>query len=56
MLKKPKKKPKKKMVVTEAEHKKWHKEHGSCGNSKEHDMCMKKWGITIKKKSRRKTK
>jgi len=40
------------MVVTEAEHTKWHKENGGCGNSKEHDACMKKWGITIKKKKK----
>jgi len=37
-------------VVTPKEHKKWHKKHGDCGNKKEHDACMKKWGITIKKK------
>jgi hypothetical protein len=48
MLKKSKKDTKG-MVVTEEEHKKWHKENGGCGNSKEHDACMKKWGITIKK-------
>ncbi len=50
------KKSKKKIVVTEAEHNKWHKEQGSCGNSKEHDICMKKWGITIKKEIKRKAK
>jgi len=49
MLKKSKK-IKKAMVVTEAEHEKWHKENGSCGSGKEHEECMKKWGITIKKK------
>jgi len=38
------------IIVTEEKHKKWHKENGGCGNSKEHDACMKKWGITIKKK------
>jgi len=43
------KKHKKGMVVTEKEHEKWHKENGGCGDSKEHDACMKKWGITIKK-------
>jgi len=50
MLKKSKKDIKG-MVVTPAEHKKWHKENGGCGNKKEHDACMKKWGITIKKKN-----
>ena len=44
------KKGKKGMVVTEEEHKMWHKKNGSCGSSKEHDACMKKCGITIKKK------
>jgi len=38
------------MVVTEEEHKKWHKKHGGCGNKKAHAACMKKWGIKIKKK------
>ena len=47
MLKKSKKNTKG-MVVTEKEHKKWHKENGGCGNKKEHDACMKKWGITIR--------
>jgi len=50
MLKKSKSKSKKGMVVMPAEHKKWHKENGGCGNKKEHDACMKKWGITIKKR------
>jgi hypothetical protein len=49
MLKKSKK-SKKGMVVTQTEHERWHKKHGGCGNSKEHAACMKKWGITIKKK------
>ncbi|MCX6765820.1 MAG: hypothetical protein NT136_02575 [Candidatus Moranbacteria bacterium] len=49
MLKKSKKSGKG-IVVTEAEHKKWHKKHGCCGSKKEHDACMKKWGITIKGK------
>jgi len=44
------KKIKKPMVVTEKEHAKWHKENGPCGNAEEQDACMKKWGITIKKK------
>jgi len=44
------KKSKKGMVVTEKEHEKWHKENGACGDSKEHDACMKKWGIVIEKK------
>jgi len=51
MLKKSKSKSKKGMVVMPAEHKKWHKENDGCGNKKEHDACMKKWGITIKKKN-----
>jgi len=49
MLKKSKKDIKS-MVVTEEEHAKWHKENGGCGNKKERDACMKKWGITIAKK------
>jgi len=43
------KKLKKGMVVTEKEHEKWHKKHGDCGDAEEHDICMKKWGIKIKK-------
>ena len=43
---------KKGMVVMEKEHERWHKKHGDCGNAKEHDACMKKWGITIKKKKK----
>jgi hypothetical protein len=50
MLKKSKR-FKKGVVVTEAEHEKWHKRHGGCGSGKEHAACMKKWGITIKKKT-----
>jgi hypothetical protein len=46
------KKHKKKIVVTEEEHKEWHKKHGGCGNTKGHDTCMKKWMITIKKKKK----
>jgi hypothetical protein len=38
------------MVVTKEEHEKWHKKNGSCGTGKEHDACMKKWGIKIGKK------
>jgi hypothetical protein len=50
MLKKGKKskKGKKGMVVTRAEHAKWHKKNGPCGKAKEHKACMKKCGITIK--------
>jgi len=44
------KKSTKGMVVTEKEHEEWHKKHGGCGNAKEHAACMKKMGITIKKK------
>jgi len=51
MLKKIKKR-KKITVVTPEEHRQWHKKNGPCGNSKEHDACMKKWGITIKSKKR----
>ena len=50
MLKKTK--TKKGVVVTPEKHAKWHKEHGGCGNSKEHEACMKKWGITISKKKK----
>lgn len=46
------KKSKKGMVVTPGEHAKWHRENGSCGNSREHDVCMKKWGITVEKKKK----
>jgi hypothetical protein len=46
------KKHKKRIVVTEKGHKEWHKKHGGCGNTKEHDACMKKWKITIKKKKK----
>jgi hypothetical protein len=42
------KKGKKGLVVTQKEHDEWHKENGPCGDPKEHDACMKKWGITIK--------
>jgi hypothetical protein len=38
------------MVVTAKEHAKWHKKNGPCGNKKAHTACMKKWGVTIKKK------
>lgn len=51
MLKKSKKKTKG-MVVTSREHAAWHKENGSCGTGKEHEACMKKWGITIAKKKK----
>jgi len=51
MLKKSKK-GLKGMVVTPEEHRKWHKKNGPCGNKKEYDACMKKWGITIKKKNK----
>jgi hypothetical protein len=51
-----KKKSKKAMVVTPAEHAAWHKNNGSCGSGKEHAACMKKWGITIKKKTAKKSK
>jgi len=44
------KKSKKILYVTKREHTKWHKENGSCGNSKEHDLCMKEQGIRIIKK------
>jgi len=43
------KKNKKPMIVTEKEHEKWHKENGSCGSGKEHELCMKEARITIKK-------
>jgi hypothetical protein len=49
MLKKSKKRVKG-MVVTQAEHAAWHEKNGGCGNKKEHDACMKKWGISIKRK------
>ena len=48
------KKSKKNMVVTEEEHARWHEKHGGCGNPVEHDQCMKKWGITIKKEDKKK--
>ncbi|HUW71893.1 MAG TPA: hypothetical protein VMV66_01715 [Candidatus Humimicrobiaceae bacterium] len=43
-----KKKSKKITYVTRTEHEKWHKKNGSCGSGKEHEACMKKWGIRIK--------
>jgi len=49
MLKKSKK-GLKGLVVTPEEHKKWHKENGSCGSGKDHEACMKKWGITVAEK------
>jgi len=49
MKEKIKKKSKKITYVTMTEHKKWHKENDSCGSGKEHEACMKKWGIVIKK-------
>jgi hypothetical protein len=51
MLKKTKK-ANKITIVTEREHEKWHKKQGGCGDSKEHDACMKKWGIKIVKKNK----
>jgi hypothetical protein len=45
-----KSKSKKGLVVTPAEHAKWHKENGPCGSRKEHTACMKKWGIKIARK------
>jgi hypothetical protein len=51
MLKKTKK-AKRITIVTEKEHEKWHKKHGDCGNAKEHDACMKRWGIKIAKKNK----
>ena len=45
-----KKKLKKKMVITQKEHDKWHKKH--CydeKNTKEHERCHKEMGITVKK-------
>ncbi len=47
-----KKIPKGGLVLTEEEHARWHKEHGTCGTGKEHDACMKKWGIRIEKKAK----
>ena len=46
------KKLKKGMVITEEEHKKWHKENSGCGDAKEHDLCMKECGIKIGKEKR----
>ena len=46
-----KKKTKKtKNVITEKEHKAWHKKHGDCGkkDEKEHVACHKKYGIVVK--------
>ncbi|VVB75761.1 Uncharacterised protein [Candidatus Tiddalikarchaeum anstoanum] len=41
----------KNMVITQKEHDKWHKEHKEYDtkNSKEHELCHKKAGITVKK-------
>jgi hypothetical protein len=47
-----KKKLKKKMVITQKEHDEWHKKHKDydAKNDKEHDLCHRKFGITVKKK------
>jgi len=47
---KDKKKPKRIIYVTMAEHDKWHEENGSCGSGREHELCMKEQGIRIKRK------
>lgn len=41
----------KKMVITQKEHDAWHKKHKEYGskNDKEHELCHKKVGITVKK-------
>jgi len=44
------------MVVTAAEHAKWHKENGSCGRGKEHTECMVRNGIVIKRTVKKKKK
>jgi len=45
------KKLKKKMTITKKEHDEWHKKHKGYDekNSKEHDLCHREMGITVKK-------
>ena len=45
------KKHKKKMVITQKEHDEWHRKHKDYDekNNKEHELCHKKAGITVKK-------
>jgi uncharacterized HAD superfamily protein len=44
------KKLKKKMIITQEEHDKWHKKHKGYDekNNKEHDICHRKIGIIVK--------
>lgn len=46
-----KKTKKKNIVITKKEHDEWHKKHKDYDEkgSKEHDLCHKKMGITVKK-------
>jgi hypothetical protein len=46
-----KKKPKK-LIITQKEHDEWHKKHKDydAKNDKEHELCHRKFGITVKKK------
>ena len=45
------KKLKKKMVITQKEHDEWHRKNKDYDekNDKEHELCHKKVGITVKK-------
>jgi len=45
------KKLKKNIVITQKEHDEWHRKNKGYDtkNKKEHDLCHKKMGITIKK-------
>ena len=47
-----KRKLKKNIVITKKEHDEWHKKHKDYDGKmdKEHELCHKKYGITIKKK------
>ena len=46
------KKLKNKMVITQKEHDEWHKKHKEYDekNNKEHEICHRKIGITVKKR------
>jgi hypothetical protein len=46
------KKKLKKLIITQKEHDEWHKKHKDydAKNDKEHELCHRKFGITVKKK------
>ena len=50
-----KKKLNKKIIITQEEHDKWHKKNKEYDkkNNKEHDLCHKEMGITVKKSKKK---